>query len=172
MYNIIIYLGNVPIRIQNISKYVGIYQNIQEKQIGRCLSKYKRKVGTIELNILERSYQNVPTIEEDLNKRTYENVQENQICRQVQQNYIFRNEPIKMYNKSRYVGTYLRKCTNRLNPLFREYLMSPSSHTNEGKTDFVELKNVTLNGWLETAEPPKATQAPIPQLIHHYPGYL
>ena len=50
--------------------------------------------------------------------------------------------------------------------------MSPSSHTNEGKTDFVELKNVTLNGWLETAEPPKATQAPIPQLIHHYPGYL
>ena len=31
MYNIIIYLGNVPIRIQNISKYVGIYQNIQEK---------------------------------------------------------------------------------------------------------------------------------------------
>jgi hypothetical protein len=27
-----------------------------------------------------------------------------------------------------------------------------------------------LNGWLESAEP--KGQPPIPQLIHHYPGYL
>jgi hypothetical protein len=53
----------------------------------------------------------------------------------------------------------------------REYLMSPSGHNNGAKSEFAELKNVALNGWLEPAEPTK-TQAPIPQLIHHYPGYL
>jgi hypothetical protein len=55
----------------------------------------------------------------------------------------------------------------------RDYLTSQSNHNNGGgggKSDFAELKNVTLNGWLESAEP--KGQPPIPQLIHHYPGYL
>lgn len=52
----------------------------------------------------------------------------------------------------------------------RDYLASQSNHNSSGKSDFAELKNVSLNGWLENSEP--KGQAPIPQLIHHYPGYL
>lgn len=58
--------------------------------------------------------------------------------------------------------------SNSVTQAAREYITSQPL-SNE-KSDFAELKNVTLNGWLETSEP--KGQPPISHLIHYPGGYL